>query len=384
MRRAGDVDCGLNSANAVPLMAPIMDRRRTTLFGSVIVGFFATALVGCASTAESRPSFDPGATDPAEGDQPGDGMGDGSGTATTTPPAQKPACGSGQYTETLPSASASLSGLSFSSSTANDFVLKALAKRYPIGKQIVEGGLSSPLAEQQGNCIDRFLQDRSSEDGALRGVSTVVHECGHLYDLGDAQGSDSTYYVRPDLKFTCKSGDTTDRGGKTFARSLLRGDEYDSKRQACGGRSMPGCDSYADVYLDGSATDSTFQSGDQGYNSVLEEANQYVNSLATAYAFQDAYTDMKTSDRDGILTFLWYIERYLKLAHDKYPAAYALLAQDKCWREATLSVWDRGWFYLKTTQGMDSLGMDDAALTTLVKDSSLNAEIDALRKLECQ
>jgi len=47
-------------------------------------------------------------------------------------------------------------------------------------------------------------------------------------------------------------------------------------------------------------------------------------------------------------------------------------------------VWDRAWFYLDATKGMSSLGIDDASLETLVKNPTLTAEIDALRKLECQ
>ena len=141
---------------------------------------------------------------------------------------------------------------------------------------------------------------------------------------------------------------------------------------------------YARIYLDGDAEDSKFDSGDQGYNSVLEEATQYVNSLATGLAFEDQYTGVKVTERDGILTFLWYIERYLAMARTEYPEAYALISEDPCWRQATLTVWDRGWFYLRATEGMASLGIHDAEIEPLVNDPELVAEIDALRKLECK
>ena len=203
-------------------------------------------------------------------------------------------------------------------------------------------------------------------------------------DLGKGSGSSSAFVVRPDLTFTCKAGDTTSRGGKTFARSLLKTDGFYSQRKACGGSVKQGCDFYADVYLDGSSTNSSFEGGDQGFNSVLEEANQYVNSLATALAFSDQYKNTKVSERDGILTFLWYIERYLKMAREEYPEAYAAISDDECWRQATLSVWDRAWFYLDAAKGEDNLQLDADALTDLVKDASLTSEIDALRKLECQ
>ena len=56
------------------------------------------------------------------------------------PPPQpnKPGCAQSSYTEALPT-SDSLADLSFSSATANDYLVAALGKRYPIGKAIVEG-----------------------------------------------------------------------------------------------------------------------------------------------------------------------------------------------------------------------------------------------------
>ncbi len=349
---------------------------RTSLLGLLLSGVVTcSSLVstGCAS-ADPRQGFD-GTTGST-----GSGTGDGE---TPPPNTEQPGCAQDEYTETLPT-TASLSDLTFSSAKANDYLLEALERRYPLGKALVEGGLSSSLAASQGNCIDRFLRDTSSSNAVLRQAATIVHECGHFYDLGEASGNDAAYVIRPDLSFTCKSGDTTTRGGKTFARSLIKQDAHYAKRKACASGAAPGCDMYAPIYLDGSATDSKFDSGDQGYSSVLEEATQYVNSLATALAFKDQYSGIKVTERDGILTFLWYIERYLALARAEYPDAYALLSEDECWRQATLSVWDRGWFYLRATEGMANLGIDDADIEALVTDPELVAEIDNLRKLECK
>lgn len=314
-----------------------------------------------------------------EGDQPGDGNTPGDDT-----PGQpgKPGCAKSSYTEPLPT-TASLPPFD----SSNAWILSALEARYPLGKVIVEGGVASPISQSQGNCIDRFLppQQRTSMNNVLRGLTTVVHECGHFYDLGEASGTSSAYVIRDDLKFTCKQGDTTSRGGKTFARSLIKSDEHYSKRPACPSlQATKGCDFYATVYLDGSPTNQTFEGGDQGYNSVLEEATQYVNSLATALAFPEAYAGSAASERDGILTFLWYIERYLAFGKANYPAAYDAISEDSCWRQATLSVWDRGHFYLEATKDKSNLGLDDDALEALVNTPELLAEIDALRALECQ
>jgi hypothetical protein len=353
--------------------------KRSRLLGLVAVSVFGLSTVasaGCAASDERDGFGDP--NDPS-----GNG-GDGSNTGDTpAPKPEQPGCAQDQYTEALPT-NASLSDLSFSPSTANDYLLAALEKRYPLGKAIVEGGLSSALAQSQGNCIDRFLSDKTSAQKVLRQASTVVHECGHFYDLGEASGKNAAYVIRDDLKFTCANGDTTSRNGKTFARSLIRKDAFYAKREACPDTAAKGCDMYAETYLNGNATDSTFDSGDQGYNSVLEEATQYVNSLAASLAFEDQYKNTKTSERDGILTFLWYIERYLAMAHTDYPEAYALISEDACWRQATLSIWDRGWFYLRATEGKATLGIDDADIKALVTDPELTAEIDALRKLECK
>lgn len=357
-----------------------MALRSSTVLGGLLAAAMLTAGAGCSSGTTRQgftdPAGDPSAP-PVDGTPPGDG--------TPVPAAQptKPGCAQSEYTEALPT-KASLSDLSYSPGQVQAYVSSALQRRYPLGKLIVEGGLASPLAASQGNCINRFLQDTSTPVNVQRGLATVVHECGHLFDLGAAKGaSGATYVIRNDLKFDCSGGDTTTRGGKTFARSRIRGDSFYAKRKACGGQAAQGCDFYADVYLDGNPDDAKFDSGDQGYNSVLEEATQYVNSLATALAFEDAYAGRKASERDGILTFLWYIERYLKMGRITYPSAYSALADDPCWRQATLSVWDRAWFFLAATSGSTSLGLDDTALEPLVKDASLTAEIDALRKLEC-
>ena len=356
---------------------------RLVAFGAGTLVTLAAA--GCGGGSTTRQGFTdpadpmaPAGTDPSNPDA-------GGSSGTPAPQPTKPGCAQTMYTETLPT-SASLSGLSFSSAQAQTYMLGALQLRYPLGKFITEGGISSPLAAQQGNCVDRFLSDKSSADAVLRGATTAVHECGHLFDLGAGEGRGRRIVCIAHGSPLRLLGRRHHRARRQDVRAqphpqrqLLR--EAPGVR---GNRSAQGCDFYANTYLDGNPDDAMFDSGDQGYNSVLEEATQYVNSLATALAFKDAFAGTKSSDRDGILTFLWYIERYHLMARTKYPSAYALLSGDACWRQATLSVWDRAWFYLDATKGMDELGLDDAALETLVKDPTLTAEIDALRKLECQ
>lgn len=292
-------------------------------------------------------------------------------------------CAAMQYSEPLPT-TANLGGLAYSAATAQPYLLSALELRWPHGKAIVKGGLANPISPAQQNCVASFLSDTSSANAVLRQLSTVVHECGHFFDLGLSRGASSMYVIAPALQRSCANGDTTTRGGRTFARSLIKSDTWYAMRPACMNMSSSGCDFYADVYLDGSPTNATFESGDQGFNSLLEEANQYVNSIGSALAFRDVYQSTRVSERDGILTFMWYLERYLQLARTTYPQAYATLTQDACWREAILSVWDRGWFYLQASAPYASnLGINDARLRTLVETPSLLAEIDTLRRLHC-
>ena len=85
------------------------------------------------------------------------------------------------------------------------------------------------------------------------------------------------------------------------------------------------------------------------------------------------------SERDGILTFLWYVQRYLRLARLQYPDAYGLLVNDPCWRESVLTVWGRAWLYLTLTDDLPQLGIDDDLLYGLATDETLLEEIDRLR-----
>jgi hypothetical protein len=324
---------------------------------------------------------------PGDGSVPGDGAmmmpGDGGMMMMPTSELVDPSCIDGMYSETLPNTSASISDLvSGYSGDFQTFVDGVLVRRYPIGAEIVQGGRESPAF--MGDCVEIFLGGSTgSADQILGNLGTVVHECGHFYDLGIGDFGSSGYVINQELTITCSMGDTTSRGGQTFARSLLNGDDQASMRAPCGGGGGAGCDGYADVYLDGDPFDGTFDGGDQGFNSVMEEATQYVNSLATAYAYADQMSSgLRTSAKDGILTFLWYIERYLRLARLENPAAYEFIAGDACWRRIILTVWGRAWLFLELTRTTTSLGLDDAALFGLVEDPVLVEEIQRIRDRE--
>lgn len=288
-------------------------------------------------------------------------------------PITDPACLDGQYDETLPNDTAAISDLISGYAAADylTFVDQVLARRYPVGAHLVT--LGNELGSARfGNCVERFTSNRNTAASILGQMSTVVHECGHIADLSSGGFSSSVYLITENLDFECSSAAA--RLGDSFERSRLNGDAY---------AELNPDDFYRDVYLDGDPDDGTFDGGDQGYDSVLEEATQYVNSLATDWALRDTRGQFgSVSARDGILTFLWYIERYLRMARLEFPATYSLITTNACWRELTLTIWGRAWLYLELSANESGLGISDDFIEELVLDPDLLGEIERLREAQ--
>ena len=304
-------------------------------------------------------------------------------TVGPTSPLVDPMCIDGMYREALPNNSASLADLTgaFTSAGTDAFVEGVLNRRYPFGWSLVDEGRGGFI-----NCLMTFVRDRSSANAVIGDLGTAVHECGHVTDLERSMGPTSVYVIRADLTMMGARGDTTTRGGATFARSLIRADSFQASRPVCpAGSSGPRCDFYADTYLDGDPTDGTFESGDQGFNLLLEEVLQYSNSLAVGYAYADQRrAGSSVSDRDGMLTFLWYTERYLRMARLDYPSAYAhhVTGDGGRWRQLILSIWGRAWLYLEATESLPGLGIEDDMILPLVTNPELLNEIELLRTAE--
>ena len=290
-----------------------------------------------------------------------------------------PTCIDGQYSEVAanPSADISAALAKFSASDGVAFVTEALGVRYPLGKFIMQSGDANG-----GGCIKMFWQasQGTTPADAILQASTLVHECGHMYDNSKSSFGDHDYFIRNGVEFKCK-GLAYQGANKGFARSLIKGDEFNVLWPACANFGDLGCDGYAPSYLDGDPKDGKFDSGDQGYDMVLEEVTQYVNSLATSYAVADQ-TEWNTSAEDGILTYMWYTERYLHMARLQFPDAYNYLIGNSCWRQATLTIWGRGWFYLNKSAGNSKLNLIGPQLRDLVKNPVLIDEIVRLRKAE--
>lgn len=339
-------------------------------------------LTACAGGDPATDDTADDTTDSTDSTEPTDTTGD---TTDTTPPDDTPTggtsplvdptCTDGQYAEVLadPSVDLSAARAAFDSAAPEEFLIAALDLRYPVGSFIFQGGLDS---RAMGNCLTTFTsaQQRRSADGMLDAASTLTHECGHFFDLAGA-GRGATYHITDTLTFTATGGSYA----VLPARSLIKGDDWYDLRPACPARGSHGCDDYAQIYLDGTPG-GQFESGDQGLDMLMEETVQYINSLATDYAFEDHLgRGASISARDGILTFLWYTERYLHLLRTTTPSKYDQVLASEDWRDLILTAWGRAWLYLDASEGISSLGLDDADLMELVTDPDLLAEIQAVR-----
>lgn len=366
----------------VHLLSASTSLRAATL-SATLAALVALGAAGCDDAGDSggAEGDSTGEQDTSGGDRDGSVGLDDTGASGLPSGFTQPGCTDGDYTEALPLVDADLAPVEaqFGTLATEDFVVAALAARYPNGASIVEMGSKEQLGGGQ-NCIDAFLSPTGSAQGIYGQLSTVVHECGHLLDIGLGGFSGAAYWITDEVEFTCANGSTAEFGGKTVARSLINGDEFSSQHPPCATfRGGSGCDSYAPIYLDGDPADNAFDSGDQGFDMLLEETVQYVNSLATGYAFADRYTGA-VSERDGLLTFLWYLTRYLRLTRLEHPQAYSAIIDDPCWRDAILTVWGRAWLYLETTEGHPRLGINDVFLLSLVDTPSLLEEIERVRQ----
>lgn len=353
--------------------------RASRIFSVVLLCATAAACVGEAS----RDAGDAGSSPPADAEadayvppgadggvgptgdaSTGPDGGTGPGPVGPTGPLVDPTCTDGMFTEILPDSDASIDDLveAYTPEGAEMFLLGVLDRRYPTGALLVEGGRIGAQS-----CLDYFLRDTSSAGAVLGQLDVIVHECGHFYDL--SMGT-ATYALNDMLQISCG-------GGATFARSELYDDAFSAERPPCNGGFI-GCDRYADTYLDPAS-----DGGHQGFDMVFEEAVQYVHSLASGLAITHELggSSRTTSHRDGILTFLWYVQRYLHMARIDHPETYTHLLEGDggCWREAILTVWGQAWLYLEATREMDHLGIEDDQIEALVEDPVLLDEIERLR-----
>lgn len=287
-----------------------------------------------------------------------------------------PNCTDGLYRETIHPNSGSIESIVFNPNHLVGYYRAVLNVRHPDGVGLLNVGFSN----SGGRCVSDYAGNPTTANRALRRLGLVLHECGHATNLNLSTFNSNTYVISPALSLTGSMGDTTTRNGMTFARSWIRvnGAPFNMLWAPCNGNTG-NCDVYADNYLHGDPTDNEFQGGDQGFNLLMEELVQYINTLVASYAVADAYGSASTSARDGVLAFLWYTERYLKMGREDFPDAYAFIISNPSWRTILLTLWGRAWLYLNHTQGHSAMGLYDDTIEPLVMDPNLLQEIQRVR-----
>ncbi len=220
-------------------------------------------------------------------------------------------------------------------------------RRYPPAVGLIEAQTDAELA--------RWFSGTAGFSGVLSNYEVAVHEGAHIWGF-DHFSFDSYSYrvVDDDLIIETAYLDNFDR-----SEILTRHPD-------------PAGDFYANTYLTG-------QSGAQGFNTLLDEYNAYTHSLVSRYCTRDTIQGA-TSARDGILTFMWYVETYLKIAREEHGADYQAIVNDPAHVELILTVWDRAEHWLAITANEPSLGIGDDALETRVYEAANIDEIDRLRE----
>jgi hypothetical protein len=127
--------------------------------------------------------------------------GAGTGGTANTSPLVDPACTDGKYTEALPNPTADISGVPFSPTALEAWYQGVLGVRYPIGKDLVVGGLTNKSFPQ--GCVKMFAGNPTSATAALGKIGTVVHECGHLYDMALSKPPTNVYFIRSGVQPSC-------------------------------------------------------------------------------------------------------------------------------------------------------------------------------------
>ena len=228
--------------------------------------------------------------------------------------------------------------------------LIAIAKRrYPPAVAVFTDSSQSSQALYLSSFPDEL---RGDFDIVLQLFPVLAHELGHQWDLGHRTNG---YTYRVDDSRVYRTADV-----RTFPRSeiLTR-------------HPNPRGDMYSHTYLKG-------LSGTGGINSTLEEFVQYVHALAASYCTVDhPELEGSTSDRDGVLTFMWYMETYLAIARDKHPADYRKIMRARGLRPAILDTWRRAEYWLAVTKGVLP-GIHDVELEQRVREPKNLQEIQRL------
>lgn len=222
------------------------------------------------------------------------------------------------------------------------------AKRYPLGVELLH-------AQDDKQLSTWFEHAGASFEDLASGFDTAVHEGAHIWGFKRFSPKTQTYPIAEGQSLTLPRL-------SNFDRSEILGVHVDAAS-----------DEYARIYLQG-------KSGAQGFNMLLDEYNAYVHSLASRYCTRDLLPpNLHVSARDGILTFMYYVETYLWLARERHPKDYRAILDDAPHRQLILKVWARAEYWLRKSASDARLGLSDQQIAGWVYEPSRLAEIARVR-----
>ena len=186
------------------------------------------------------------------------------------------------------------------------------------------------------------------------GLSMAVHESVHMIDTSKSGWSGHNIYL--------PGGETV-----TFPRKNLF-----PRSEIARYLKAPDMDTYHSMYLTGA-------SGNQDICMVLEELNAYTFTLYTEVNLNKHMPKkMKNTTRDGLGTFMLYLELYLKHARTEKQADYEKLKSDAAGLSIIKRLWENAEDALVKSIPCRNLGIYDRYKLKQVYDEANLSEIKSL------
>lgn len=221
--------------------------------------------------------------------------------------------------------------------------------RYPIGVEFIDRQTDAQLTG--------WFRQHQNFGQILFSFEVGVHEGQHIWDITMRNAQGWPYRLRDDLVIRTRTLSNFNRNEILTVHPNVAADQY------------------APVYLMG-------QSGMQGFNTLLDEYVAYTHSLAARYCTRDGLQrGQRISSRDGILTMMYYVGTYLRLARTNHPDDYAEIVADPEHIRLILTVWQRAEYWLGIAT-QPELGLSDAMIRGWAYSDENVAEINRLRAMQ--
>lgn len=231
--------------------------------------------------------------------------------------------------------------------------MAALDRRYPSGAWVVRS------ASNPEETLGRYLFSKDTFDRVTGSMGFGIHEVAHTFTQ-DHGWSKFKYMISV-------HGGTEHIVVIDTVETMPRSEVFEHLPQEVADLS------YSSQYLTGSF-------GRMDIESTLDEFNAYTHHLYGGYAFVDRRSSgSRSSDRDGMVCFMLYLEIYLHLTRTNYPDQWALMRNDATLRQLILHLWDRAMCLLEATMEDPRLGMNDGIVIPHVMSGKWLDEIAMFR-----